>query len=142
MQSHTEEKRYDDVFDIILHMGQVLFYMQSKSGTHTKSNLEDFPCQLDTADCSFDGSDLSRSARKFRSLFKNDKSEFNPEECQDQCETILEKTKKKKSPKSKSIRRRRTLCNCFCQTCFPQQTTGYVKTGCVKICAPLHVLLQ
>ena len=102
-------------------------YMQSNGGTDTKSgngtesNLEDFPCQLETvlANCSFDDSDISRSAGKFRSQFKND----SPEKCQDQCETIL----KKKSDQ----------CNCFCQTCFPQQPTGYV-----KICAPLDVLLQ
>ena len=122
-------------------------YMQSNSGTGTKSNLEDLPCQLETviADCSFDDSDISRLRLKpktFRSLFMNGILEFSPEDCQDQCETILEKTPKKrpKSPNSRSIRRRRIECNCFCQTCLPQQTTGYVKTSYVKMCAPLDVL--
>ena len=74
MQGHTEEEWYDDVFDTILHM--TLKDRSYFSGT--KSNLKDFPCQLETvvANCSFDDSDITLKSKAFRSLFSN---EFSPE---------------------------------------------------------------
>ena len=63
---------HDDLL-IILHM--TLKDRSYFSGT--KSNLKDFPCQLETvvANCSFDDSDITLKSKAFRSLFSN---EFSP----------------------------------------------------------------